>query len=252
MFDLEQAIADWRKNVAVETRLEPQMLDELENHLRETVHQSIDAGVAEPLAFERAVAQLGTPQALATEFEKLERPAWLPAKIAKGFLIALIGIALLALLTAPRRHQVTPLGVVLAFHVCTVTFGYFAALLVGALGICFVCQQAFTEISSRRLDSIRETSFRFARLALYFSAGGTGLGMIWAKGCLGPILGLGQQGNRRRLCVLIWLGGYLAAHRSGRIFSRAASSSRKHPHQARSSAWPGLAQALLPGLHAYG
>ncbi len=249
MSNLEPSIANWRREVASATNLKPQMLDELENHLREAAQEFIEEGVPEPQAFERAVAQLGNPAAVAAEFLKLQRPVWWPAKIATASLRMLIGLALLALCTAPLRHHVTPVGAILALHVCAVTIGYSAALLVGTLGVCFVCQQSIAEFSTRRLESIRETSFRLTRLALYLTVIGTGLGMIWTKYSWGRFWGwdlkeVGGLGN------IVWLAGYLAAHRLGQIPTRALLAGSMITSVIVNLAWFGANQ--FPSIHAYG
>jgi hypothetical protein len=68
-FNLEQAIADWRRQMkgGIKSR---EVLDELENHLREDVKQQVQSGKTIQQAFKIAVQRLGSVRALKTEFEK--------------------------------------------------------------------------------------------------------------------------------------------------------------------------------------
>jgi hypothetical protein len=75
MFDLEHAIAEWRRNLFLAGIKDPAVLDELENHLRERV-ASLCVGLTEPEAFQAAVAQLGDAKNLKREFAKSRR--WFP------------------------------------------------------------------------------------------------------------------------------------------------------------------------------
>jgi hypothetical protein len=86
MFDPEQAIAEWRRQMLAAGIETPVPLEELECHLREDVERQVRSGVDAPKAFEAAVQQIGLPDALNREFEKSERT--LMTKI----LIILLGI----------------------------------------------------------------------------------------------------------------------------------------------------------------
>ena len=71
MFKLEQAISDWRRQMAVTGIASAEVLDELEAHLRDELQQQIAAGANERVAFERAVARIGKASVLKAEFAKL-------------------------------------------------------------------------------------------------------------------------------------------------------------------------------------
>jgi Clp amino terminal domain, pathogenicity island component len=71
MFNLNQAIAEWRKQMAASGINLPEALDELESHLREDVDQQVRSGLDEQQAFEKAVQQIGQADALKTEFKKI-------------------------------------------------------------------------------------------------------------------------------------------------------------------------------------
>lgn len=68
MFDLEQAIAGWRKQMAAGGIKDSSVLDELESHLREDVAHQMQSGLTPQAAFEVAAGRIGRPGALQNEF----------------------------------------------------------------------------------------------------------------------------------------------------------------------------------------
>jgi hypothetical protein len=70
MFDLEKAIADWRKQMLAAGIKSPVPLEELEIHLREDIERRTRNGLDEPAAFGLAVQNVGGPGVLKTEFSK--------------------------------------------------------------------------------------------------------------------------------------------------------------------------------------
>ena len=70
MFDLEQAIAAWRRQMNAAGLRDPDPLNELESHLREDVEQRMRSGVPEEMAFGVALQQIGQAAALKEEFKK--------------------------------------------------------------------------------------------------------------------------------------------------------------------------------------
>jgi hypothetical protein len=72
MFDLERAIADWRRQMLAAGVKTPVPLEELEIHLRENIEQQMRSGKNEPLAFAVAAQQIGTANMLNDEFAKIE------------------------------------------------------------------------------------------------------------------------------------------------------------------------------------
>jgi hypothetical protein len=73
MFDLEQSITDWRKQMLVAGIKMPVPLEELEIHLREEIEQQLKSGLDEQKVFEFSVQQIGQPKTLKNEFKKSER-----------------------------------------------------------------------------------------------------------------------------------------------------------------------------------
>jgi hypothetical protein len=70
MFDLEQAIANWRTHMLAAGIKTPVPLEELEIHLRENIGRQVQSGTSPQQAFENSVQQIGCADELKTEFNK--------------------------------------------------------------------------------------------------------------------------------------------------------------------------------------
>jgi hypothetical protein len=86
MFDLEQSIADWQRQMLAAGIKTPVPMEELEIHLREEIERQMKSGLDEQEAFEISVRQIGQPKILNHEFKKSERT------LMKRTLIILLGI----------------------------------------------------------------------------------------------------------------------------------------------------------------
>jgi hypothetical protein len=75
MFNLEQSLAEWRRQMLAAGIKTPAPLEELESHLREEFERQIQLGIGGPQAFEMAVRQIGQAQELKPEFAK-NRFSW--------------------------------------------------------------------------------------------------------------------------------------------------------------------------------
>lgn len=73
MFDLEQFITEWRRQMVNAGIKNPVPLEELENHLREDIQNRVRSGAGAEQAFKEAVKQLGAGVRLRLEFEKVSR-----------------------------------------------------------------------------------------------------------------------------------------------------------------------------------
>ena len=71
MFDLANAIREWRRQMAAAGVKSADVLDELESHLRDHIEQQELAGSSQQQAFEIAAQQMGQAAALDGEFAKL-------------------------------------------------------------------------------------------------------------------------------------------------------------------------------------
>jgi leader peptidase (prepilin peptidase)/N-methyltransferase len=92
MFNLDQAIAEWRRQMLAAGIKTPVPLDELENHLRDDVEQQVQSGSEEQQAFEASVLRIGKAGALKREFMKVGE-TW--QVLQRKVVWALIGIAFL-------------------------------------------------------------------------------------------------------------------------------------------------------------
>jgi hypothetical protein len=108
MFDLEQSIAEWRRQMIDAGIKSPVPLDELESHLREELDRRIRSGEGTGRAFEKAVAQFGKFQALKAEFDKIEQRERKYMKrgliIGAGIVGVLVGMALVMPAVAQYRQ----------------------------------------------------------------------------------------------------------------------------------------------------
>jgi hypothetical protein len=73
MFDLEQAIADWRRRMLAAGIKSPAPLDELEAHLREDIERQVESGLDESEAFDLSVRKIGETHELKAEFAKINK-----------------------------------------------------------------------------------------------------------------------------------------------------------------------------------
>jgi hypothetical protein len=89
MFDLDQSIAGWRRNMQSAGIKSPAVLEELESHLRDAIENQVGSGATEQQAFETTVRQLGQSELLHSEFAKVRAT---PAALAKHFTLTLAGI----------------------------------------------------------------------------------------------------------------------------------------------------------------
>ncbi len=79
MFDLDQAISKWRRQMFANGIQRTALLDELESHLREDVEERIQSGSDVAAAFELAAQSIGRGPLLKAEFAKLDaKPNLLP------------------------------------------------------------------------------------------------------------------------------------------------------------------------------
>ena len=88
MFNLEQSILEWRKQMLAAGIKTPVPLEELEIHLREELEQQMRIGLSAQTAFSVAVEKIGRGNALQNDFQKIkpsnEARNW---KIFEGFFL---------------------------------------------------------------------------------------------------------------------------------------------------------------------
>ena len=76
MFDLEQSIAEWRRQMLAVGIESPVPLEELEIHLREEIERRMKAGSDEKEIFDAAAQKIGQVKPLKIEFEKIDAGNW--------------------------------------------------------------------------------------------------------------------------------------------------------------------------------
>lgn len=209
MHNLDSSIAEWRKNISLTPSLGPDTLDELENHLRETISELVESGTPEREAVQRAIAQLGPVGKMTAEFQKLSPATWLPVKIVRVIagVLALVILADVLLFFQQRDWDVW-----LGAHVFALGLSHVVEVMLWVLGICFVIQRSFAEFSTRRAEALG----RVVRVFTAWACGLTLLGMIFGMGYSqrewGRLWGW-QPTEIGGLCVLLWQAGFLAVQR---------------------------------------
>jgi len=106
MFDLEHAISDWRQALVRSGVKTPEVLDELESHLRDEVDRQDRAESVPEQAFEAAVRQLGETNLLKSEFAK--NRGLLAQDQFKQTILTLAGIPNTAPMTTMNTSPSTP------------------------------------------------------------------------------------------------------------------------------------------------
>ena len=200
MFNLEQKVTEWRRQMRAAGIKPPMTLDELENHLREDIRAHISAGNSEEQAFHLAVSRLGTPGPLRTEFSKLKRPACWPEKIGRWLFAVVVMVMAVGL---SRRMLAGRLSLLLGAHVFTVTLGYSAAFFAGGFGIFYVCYRLFHALSLDRRQSLHRVVLLFSQLSAGLVIAGFVLVMVWCHQHYGKCL-TGDPKEAGGLGVAIW------------------------------------------------
>jgi hypothetical protein len=89
MFNLEEQISCWRRQMLSGGIKSPGLLEELESHLRDDIEQRMRSGISEQDALEATIRQIGPAKALRTEFAKVRESVM---ERLKGLFCALAGI----------------------------------------------------------------------------------------------------------------------------------------------------------------
>lgn len=91
MFNLDQAISEWRRTMAADGLKANALLDELESHMREDIERQQQSGTGAEQAFNAAISQLGRPELLRDEFSKIGETSEASGRL-RHFLLTLTGI----------------------------------------------------------------------------------------------------------------------------------------------------------------
>ena len=101
MFNLEHSILTWRRQMLSAGVTNPDIVDELESHLREDWARRVESGDSEELAFAGAVQGIGQASLLQHEFAKLSGKKW-------AWLKKLMGISAGDFVPFPSLSTFTP------------------------------------------------------------------------------------------------------------------------------------------------
>src|SRR5438128_944474 len=88
MFNLEQSIAEWRRQMIAAGIKSPEALDEIESHLREDVERQTQSGASKEEAFKIAALRMGEAAVLNKEFMKARETRFAFLKKLKQILLA--------------------------------------------------------------------------------------------------------------------------------------------------------------------
>jgi ABC-type transport system involved in cytochrome c biogenesis permease subunit len=211
MHKLDTLITEWRKRLPKHLNSNRETVQELENHLRDKTEELIKAGLSVEDAFNRAITELGPVEELASEFQKLGDPVWLPVKLALALAVIVSLFSALIAFYILARAGSTQVKVVLAAHVFTITLGYIAVFLSGGLGICYVIQRCFAEVPPATRRSLSRANRRFAWAATLFSISGVVLGALWARLEWGRYWAWDAK-ETGGFCVIVWSTLFLILH----------------------------------------
>ena len=107
MFNLEEAVGGWRHQMTASGINVPEVLDELEGHLRDDIEEQLRGGSDPERAFHAAKARMGQAETLRAEFQKAEsarrarrrQARWRAAGIAGALFV--VGAGLCHFIMAP-------------------------------------------------------------------------------------------------------------------------------------------------------
>ena len=218
MFNLEQSITEWRRQMLAAGLKTPTPLNELESHLREDIGRLKSTGRPEAEAFQLAVSRLGNPAPLRTEFNKLKKPASWPVTIGlSAYVSAMILMAVSS--SWPLMVQSGALSakrLLLYAHGVSLTAGYVAAFFAGCFGIFYLCHRLLHALTLARQQSLDRAACLFTKIAAGLTIIGVALGMIRSWQQLPGYLP-GNLHEIASLCTAIWHIALLMMRRNGRL-----------------------------------
>ena len=106
MFNLDQAISEWRRELIAAGIRNNDVLDELESHLREDLERRARSERDISQLFRTAVAQLGEPRSIKVQFDRIEERKYMKRvlMIGAGIVGVLVGMALVMPAVAQYRQ----------------------------------------------------------------------------------------------------------------------------------------------------
>ncbi|TBR23505.1 hypothetical protein EPO15_05830 [bacterium] len=138
----------------------------------------------------------------------------------------------------------------LSTHVITITIGYSATFLAGALALGWIGATALGKLSKEGSRSLTQMTYGTLCFAMLFSFVGTVLGGIWADQSWGRFWGWDPKENGALLLVL-WVAAILHARWAGVVRERGMMVMAVFGNVVTAMAWFGV-NMLGVGLHSYG
>jgi len=196
-----------------------EILDELEEHLRDSLEELTQTGHAADEAVELAMSRMGQPREIAAEFAKVPAATapWLPVRLAWAG-----GALLAASMLAPLFPKLTAGGLasLLAVHMGAVMLGYVATLLVGFLAACYFLTRPFRELRKGQVQTLKRAALVLSAAAVVLTGSGIAMGCLfcphektgWAWG-----LDTREVGG---IAILAWNVAMVSGYWRGRESSR--------------------------------
>ncbi len=138
MFDLNQAIGEWRQQMLAAGIQTPVPLEELEIHLREEIEQRMQSGADEQKAFAMASAMIGQPEPLKSEFKKAGGLlSWLgedrQQRVNRSFALSWLAYCSWGFFSAAKPISIGIYMVIFGHQQLGINFGLGVALLLAAV-----------------------------------------------------------------------------------------------------------------------
>ncbi len=199
MFDLENEVRSWRQGAA--DACSRDILEELEEHLREEFDSQLRQGHSPEEAFARAKAQIGDIAAVARECARAERHGWRPTRITASSLLGAVAIVIAALtFTRMQTGQIRLLG---WCHVVFLTLGHVAVFALGVMGAGIVVARVAVGPNNRLAPAFQRAGYPLTAFALVATLIGVTLGAVWSAATLGSAWHWDPK-EIGGVCVLAW------------------------------------------------
>jgi hypothetical protein len=196
MFDLETSVISWRATLPENIRRRADVVDELEQHLRDDFERRIAKGAQPDDAWIAAITSLGSPNDLAREFDSAQSSSWTPVWLVNA--AAAVLTLSLCYIVFSMRHR--PL---LAAHVALITTGYCAVFAVGFLAVIAAITRAISGWSAARQRAFQSAGRKLALVAAATTLAGVALGTVWAHIHMGRWWAWDEK-EVGGACVLAW------------------------------------------------
>ncbi|MGH7971605.1 MAG: permease prefix domain 1-containing protein [Limisphaerales bacterium] len=213
MFDLNQAISDWRQQMTAGGVKRSAVMDELEGHLRAEIASLVSNGMSEADAFRSAESRLGDARTVGNEFKKLDKASSKPLETGSllwtGFSMVLAAGLLTGLLPGKPSF-------LLMAHTFCLTAGYAAVFLTGGCGIYYVCCRWVGRLPPAGPQTLSAAVLSLSGLSAGLVLIGLLLGVFWSGRNSGSYFAGGAQ-ELGTVFASVWLVAFWAVQRFGNV-----------------------------------